>query len=870
MAIDFPVSIQDHPTIGGEPVRSLRSDLIQALWPMALSLLILVLVNTLAIWVGNGGRGYVTGESVWSKARREATDHLRTYVESGDPVDYDEFVSQLSIPLNDRRARLALQQQPADETSARMALLSAENHEADIPPMIWLFKYTQFHPNIQGAIDVWSRGDEGIQTLRDIADEARAIYTGQGDRLRLTELKTRLNDVSHQIGQLEHEFLGQIGDATRDMARWHLLANLMVASLLLGTGAIITRRVLRQRRLAEAAAKRSSERLELATTGASDGIWDWHVGKRQLYWTARVPELLGYANDEAFHRYQVLEQIHPADQQNARTSFRTHLVGLSERLQLDVRMRCHDGGYRWFRIRGMALRDSQNNPLRVLGTLSDIHASMLAQQALRSAWTQSQYIAGELELALNGADVALWAYEPQTGRILHHKRWDALLGRETMPPTFDGWLDITHPEDRHLRLRLLQDHLDSQTNYYESEFRMLHADGHWVWVRSRGRATARDAQGRALKYSGAVMNISAQVEAREVQKREQDFLRTMIQGVDLGVMIAGFDRVVFANRSLARMLECDHEDELENEALARLMPATERADDLVNRHKAAQGGVIPMRVVRLVTRSQRRIKVVMNLSCVDWNGEPHFISTVAPLAGHAQLEEHLRTAADRFERALLSELEAQQAAIARELHDSLGSMLAGVSLLLGGARAATREPAALTLLERTQDEVREAAEMTRAMARGIMPVGTHPGAFLQALEQYAADMDEIKGVRCVLQARGDFDDIDPSVGNHVFRIVQEASTNAIRHGNATALNILLDEAGPYYRLEMEDNGTGCDMNVLAAQGEGVGIRSMRSRARALGASLALEPVAAGGVRVLLQWPASGRTHWPDDSDSTTL
>ncbi len=118
----------------------------------------------------------------------------------------------------------------------------------------------------------------------------------------------------------------------------------------------------------------------------------------------------------------------------------------------------------------MALRDALNNPTQVLGTLSDINANVVAENALRDAWNESRQIAGELELALNGADVALWAYDPGTGNILHHKRWDSLLGRTSMPRTFAGWVQLTHPDDRAQRLRLLQDHLDGRTTYYESEF----------------------------------------------------------------------------------------------------------------------------------------------------------------------------------------------------------------------------------------------------------------------------------------------------------------------------------------------------------------------------------------------------------------
>lgn len=440
-----------------------------------------------------------------------------------------------------------------------------------------------------------------------------------------------------------------------------------------------------------------------------------------------------------------------------------------------------------------------------------------------------------------------------------------------MPRTFDGWLLLTHADDRRMRVKLLEDHLLGKSTYYESEFRMLHADGSWLWVRSRGRATARDPNGRALQYAGAVMNISTQVEAREVQRRESEFLQTMIRGVDLGVMVSKFDHIVFANRSLAKLLDYDHEEGLSQEALVKLMPAADRSIDIVQKHKAASGQVIPARVANLKTRDHRQIKVVMNLSCVDWNGEPHFISTISPLAEHADLEVHLRSAEERFERAVMSELEDQQATIARELHDSLGSILTGVSLLLRSARNKSDEMARSTTLEQAQGQIQAAAEMTRAMSRGIMPVGSHPGALVQALEQFVHDLEELKGIQGKFSTHGDFGLVTAEVGNHVYRVVQEATTNAIKHGHANAIEFTLLEKATLFVMRIEDNGKGLSLHSGETQTQGLGIRSMQARANAIRGTLTIESRIDRGYCVELSWPlphqATVRASDPEDSGS---
>jgi PAS domain S-box-containing protein len=842
------------------------ANVLYAIWPLIFSLVILLLLDMMGSWLANGARGYIMGESIWSKSRHEASDSLRRYVLGGDSSDYARFQAQLAIPLGDRRAREALQQQPPDKETARAGFITGGNNPDDINAMIWLFLNAQFHPSIKGAIAAWTAGDAGIEDLVRIGKQAYALHSaGDAPPDVLNALAGEASAVSARLVKLEHSFSTEIAKAARDMSVWLTRLDIAAAGMLLVMGFVITRRMLMQRHVAKAAARRSAERLELATLGANDGIWEWQLGSREMFWTPRVPELLGFPPAADFTQYVLRENIHPQDREKFDLGLKEHLAGMTQRLQLDLQFRCYDGNYRWFRMRGMAMRDALNNPTRLLGTLSDINANVIAEQALREAWRESRLIAGELELALNGADVALWAFDPATGNILHHKRWDALLGRKSMPRTFNGWVQLTHPDDRAQRLRLLQDHLEARTAYYESEFRMQHEDGTWVWVRSRGRATVRDQQGKAMQYAGAVMNITVQVAAREVQRREQDFLRAMIEGVDLGVMISNFDQVVYANRSLARLLGYENESALTGEPLTRILASSERAADLANRERAVQGTVIPVRVVRLKTHMQTRIKVVMNLSCVDWNGTPHFISTITPLTEHSELEVHLRSAADRFERAMLSELEAQQAMIARELHDSLGSILAGISLLLSAAQRPLPPERLSELMERTQEQVRTAAEMTRALAHGIMPVGSSPGAFRQALEQFAHNLTETKGLCCTVHASDDFDAVQPDVGNHVYRIMQEATTNAIRHGKATEIQIILQASDTHYSMAVSDNGRGMDVHS-STQPSGMGLQSMRTRARAIGAVIELLHNPQGGCDVLLKWPVSPRGVLNDEVD----
>jgi PAS domain S-box-containing protein len=215
--------------------------------------------------------------------------------------------------------------------------------------------------------------------------------------------------------------------------------------------------------------------------------------------------------------------------------------------------------------------------------------------------------------------------------------------------------------------------------------------------------------------------------------------------------------------------------------------------------------------------------------------------------------DELQRMSQGFQRQLIAAVEGRQAGIARELHDSVGASLAGVSLLIGAARGALADPRAAAALDKAQEQIAATAEAVRRISHGLMPAGTDSGGLLHALEQFAADLGDTSGVLCTVRARGAFTGFDAETGTHVFRIVQEAAANALRHGRASVLRIVLSERCGRWRVTVSDNGTGCRFAALPSTHTGLGLRSMQARARAIDGELQLGASREGGCRVRVRW-----------------
>ncbi len=153
----------------------------------------------------------------------------------------------------------------------------------------------------------------------------------------------------------------------------------------------------------EEARRHSEERLELAATGSSDGLWDWPDLREDYYWVSpRFEELLGYATGELSTSLGAgAELVHPEDMDRVVHGFEAHLES-DVPYDVEVRMRTVDGGYRWFRQRGRIYRSPDGTPHRMAGSLLDIDERKRADEQLVAYQEQLRALAEAVSKAAEG------------------------------------------------------------------------------------------------------------------------------------------------------------------------------------------------------------------------------------------------------------------------------------------------------------------------------------------------------------------------------------------------------------------------------------------------------------------------------------
>jgi len=230
-----------------------------------------------------------------------------------------------------------------------------------------------------------------------------------------------------------------------------------------------------------------------------------------------------------------------------------------------------------------------------------------------------------------------------------------------------------------------------------------------------------------------------------------------------------------------------------------------------------------------------------------------------------------RTTADaarlRLLRRLIVAQEEERRRIARDLHDDVGQWLTALRLSLFALRDKTNGQEALS--ELTAEALERLVRLDKALdflAWELRPAALDELTLPQALEHYVAEWSRHAGIAHRFHsALGRADRFAPEIETTVYRIVQEALTNAAKHSQARLVNVVLESRGEHLVLVVEDDGKG---HAAGSHNERMlGLSGMQERAAAVGGTVEIEPTPGGGTTVLARIPMA--VHLRSDGVSGT-
>ncbi len=502
---------------------------------------------------------------------------------------------------------------------------------------------------------------------------------------------------------------------------------------------------------------------------------------------------------------------------------------------------------RWYLSRGAPLMDANGDVYAVLALSYDITARKQAETGLRESEER-------LRIAVEPADMGTWDWNLLTNEVTWNARHFTLLGMEPQehPLPAEEFFRHVHPDDRdRLRERLEQTLRDRIV--FEAEYRIVREDGEVCWMSGYGNIV-EEREGRATRISGGMLDITRRKDIEEALRLGEERYRLTVENIrDYAIFTLDTEGHVTSWSEGARRVKGYEPHEI----IGRHFRVFYIPEDQASRkpehemeHAAATG------------RNEDESWRVRKNGTRFWGNE---ISTAirdetGALRGFVKisrdLTERKRVEEERIALEHETTLLTERNRMAQELHDTLAQGFTGIRMQLEMAQDALQAapPEAEESLQRVvrareiaANSHQEARRSIRALRSPLLENSTLP----EALERLAGDVSDSVVVGFALE--GTPFPLSALVENDLYRISQEAVTNAVRHSEAKRIVLTLTYFDDQTHLSIVDDGRGFDPSTSRA---GFGVTGMQERARRLGAELQISSQPGQGTQVNLAYPIS--------------
>jgi len=291
------------------------------------------------------------------------------------------------------------------------------------------------------------------------------------------------------------------------------------------------------------------DRLSLAVNSASLGIWEWDVVNNVKIWDERMYELYGIRVDRIDNLHQAwMNSLYPDDRAATEAALQKALRGEGG-YEPEFRVIHPDGSMRYLKAYGRVQRDTQGNPVRMIGVNFDITEQKQMEIALRTSEERWQ-------LALKGSNDGIWDWDIKNQRVFYSSRWKAMrgYGENEMSDRSEEWSSGIHPDDYDRVMAATQAHLRGETEFYAMEYRVRHKDGSYFWIFDRGQAF-RDASGQAVRMSGSHTDITDRKQTEMALQASEERYRQIVETqMEFVIRSTPDTTITFANAALCRAL----------------------------------------------------------------------------------------------------------------------------------------------------------------------------------------------------------------------------------------------------------------------------------------------------------------------------
>lgn len=604
-----------------------------------------------------------------------------------------------------------------------------------------------------------------------------------------------------------------------------------------------------ERRNMEHALQRIETQFRIVFDSSAIGIVVVDLQGYAVMANAALLNMLGYDREE-ITRKSYEHVTHPEDVEEDRRLYGMLMRGEIESFRREKRYLHRDGHTVWVHVNASLVRGPGGHPQYGISMVEDVTEKHKAERALRTSEHQLRH-------ALDAARMVIWEWDIAKDRLRWSDNTHTVLSvpPDRVPETMAEVMTLVAAADRERVSREVRQALQTPESKFVTVYQVAREHGDMCWYEVRGEVD-RAAHGLPLRMLGTLVDVTARKRAGLALRESEERFRTLADAAFEGIAITENGRMVDCNDRLLNMLGLPREQVLGRDASEWF--ASESTAQVERRMRSADPGVYEAILVR---SDGMQVPVEIQARYFQAaSGRMLRVAAVRDITARRKAAELLRQSQERelrsaeeFSHHLLTAQERERQRLASELHDGLGQSL---SLIRNRVHLALETPGTtpqlVDHLRAVSQVASDAIAEVRSLAQNLRPLQIEQLGLTESLRSL---IDQVRD-STTAQIECRIEDVDDAMqgeaATHLYRILQEALNNVLRHAGANHVSISLERDVGVLRLDVRDDGMGFD--VIAIGAAGLGLTSMRERAQMLRGTLDVRSIPGRGTHLQAHLP----------------
>jgi len=599
----------------------------------------------------------------------------------------------------------------------------------------------------------------------------------------------------------------------------------------------------------ECVLRESQERLRMAIQAGRMYAFEWNLATDEVVRTGECAEIFTWLKDPWRDTgKQFRARMHPADRASY-SSLAAAPTPENPTYQASYRLVRPDGSIVWQEESGRAFFDEQGRITRETGIVADVTARKMAEEALR----QRQL---ELVEAQRVAQVGSWHWDAKNDAVIWSKELYRIAGRDPNhpPPAFGEHAQLYTRESWERLKRAVAETLQTGTAY-ELDLQMVRPDGGTRWITDRGEAL-RDTAGKIVSLRGTAQDITERKHVEDGLRTSEEKFRSVFQSAEVGMVIVSPEgRFLAANEAFCECLGYTEEELLQKNVQSITLPEDWPSFSQRLREAVQRGTSLQRVEERWLHKSGRIVATECSASLIRGpSGEPqYFVEEVLDVTQRKLAEEALSS----LSRRLIEAHEEERTWIARELHDDFGQRIALLAVNLEKVKQEL-PISAVEVGQRIEEVSRCVSDLgseIQTLSHRLHSSKLEYLGLVAAARAFCSELAHRQNVEIAFRSQDIPKNLPQEIALCLFRVLQEALQNAIKHSGARRFEVSLQGVANEIQLSVHDSGVGFDPEKAIA-GHGLGLISMRERLKLVDGQLFVYSEPHGGTtidaRVLLR------------------